>query len=185
MEGRVIPILDKFSHKATMSADCEHCECALLPVLYAARVMWEQHDTGLLLRQPVMSRAVREKTVRTQEEARDMQRTRLCNLSPQKARDPPTQASGSALLPSVLTDPHTLVRLVIIPNSLTAMQQENPKKRVTSHTQACIMGWESVLLNLSCRCQQTDSRFDPSEGTSAFCAEWWLWVNSNAFPAWL
>lgn len=39
MEGHVIPILDKFSHKATMSADWEHCECALLPVLYAARVM--------------------------------------------------------------------------------------------------------------------------------------------------
>lgn len=119
-----------------------------------------------------MSKAVREKTVRTQEEARDMQRTHLCNLSPQEARDPPTHASDPALLPSVLTDPHTLVRLVIIPNSLTGMQQENPKKRVTSHTQACIMGWESVLLNLSCRCQQTDSRFDPSEGTSAFCAEW-------------
>lgn len=56
-----------------------------------------------------MSKAVREKTVRTQEEARDMQRTHLCNLSPQEARDPPTHASDPALLPSVLTDPHTLV----------------------------------------------------------------------------
>lgn len=80
-----------------------------------------------------MSRAVREKTVRTQEEARDMQRTHLCNLSPRKAWDPPAHASDPALLPSVLTDPHALVRLVI-PNSLTGMQQENPKTRVTSHT---------------------------------------------------
>lgn len=86
--------------------------------------------------------------MRTQEEARDMQRSRLCNLSPQEAWDPPTQASGTALLPSVLTDPHTLEKLVIIPNSLTRMQQDKPKKWVTSHTQACIMGWESVLLNL-------------------------------------
>lgn len=39
MEGRVISILDKFSYKAAMSADCEHCGCALLPFLYAARVM--------------------------------------------------------------------------------------------------------------------------------------------------
>lgn len=86
--------------------------------------------------------------MRTQEEAGDTQRTHPCNLSPQEAWDPPTQAGGPALLPSALTDPHTLVRLVIIPKSLTRMQQNNPKKGVTSYTQACIMGWESVLLNL-------------------------------------
>lgn len=63
------------------------------------------------------------KTTRTREEAGDMRRTHLCNLFPQEAWDPSTQASSLALLLSILADPCTLVRMVIILNSLTRMQQ--------------------------------------------------------------